>query len=161
MPPAPQNPALQVSILDRLLDDEPDREHDTPKTHNQMLRELRQAVRRDLENLLNTRWRCVSWPPELSDLDKSLVNYGIPDFCGGNLGAEDPQKLLDIIESTIKHFEPRLKSVRVSQTDKSQRVDRTLPFRIDAVLSLDSVEDRVAFNSALEISTGNVRVEGS
>ena len=157
--PNPNQPIL-VSILDRLLDDDPDRQQDSPKTQNQVIRELRQSVRRDLENLLNTRWRCVAWPPELSELETSLINYGIPDFCGGNIGAEDPEKLLEIIQFTIRHFEPRLKNVRVTQPDKSQRVDRTLPFRIEAVLNVDTFEDRVSFDSALEINTGNVRVEG-
>ncbi len=154
------NQPIQVSILDRLLDDEPDRQQDAPQTHSQMLRDLKQAVRRDLENLLNTRWRCVAWPPDLGELETSLVNYGIPDFCGGNIGADNPDTLLEIIQFTIRHFEPRLKNVRVSRPDKSERVDRTLPFRIDAVLCVDPIEDRVAFDSALEINTGNVRVEG-
>ena len=53
---------LVPSVLDRLLDDEPQNTHETPKSRNQVLRDLKQSVRRDLENLLNTRWRCIAWP---------------------------------------------------------------------------------------------------
>lgn len=153
-----QQPIL-ISILDRLLDDEPDNQNDSPKTHNQLIRELRQSVRRDLENLLNTRWRCVAWPPDLEELESSVVNYGIPDFCGGNMGAQDPEKLLEIIQSTISHFEPRLRNVRVKRPDTTERIDRTLPFRIEAVLFVDPIQDRVSYDSAIEINTGSVRVE--
>jgi type VI secretion system protein ImpF len=158
--PINQNQQLLTSILDRLLDDEPDNQHDSPKTANEVLRELRLSVRRDLENLLNTRWRCVSWPPDLDDLEVSLVNYGIPDFCGGNLGADAPTQLMNIIQTTIKNFEPRLRNVRVSLLDKTPRIDRTLQFRIEAVLFVDPVEDRVSFDSALEIATGDLRIQG-
>ena len=51
---------LMPSLLDRLLDDEPNNNQDAPQARHQVLRELKQSVRRDLENLLNTRWRCTA-----------------------------------------------------------------------------------------------------
>ena len=73
-------------MLDRLLDHEPDVRREAPRSRNQVLRELKQSVRRDLENLLNTRVRCIPLPPELKELKQSLVNYGIPDLTGASLG---------------------------------------------------------------------------
>ena len=46
---------LRPSILDRLIDEEPDRAVEAPGTGEQKLGQLRSAVRRDLEALLNTR----------------------------------------------------------------------------------------------------------
>jgi len=46
---------LLPSVLDRLLDANPDLSRDPPKSRGQHLAELRQAVRRDLEALLNAR----------------------------------------------------------------------------------------------------------
>ena len=47
--------ALIVSVLDRLLDDEPGNPREQPRSSGMDLRALKQNVRRDLENLLNTR----------------------------------------------------------------------------------------------------------
>ena len=69
---------LVPSVLDRLIDDEPTATREPPKSRGQVLRDLKQSVRRDLENLLNTRQRCKSWPENLSELEVSLVNYGFP-----------------------------------------------------------------------------------
>ena len=49
---------LVPSVFDRLLDDEPDNSRETAASRRQVLRELKQSVGRDLENLLNTRQRC-------------------------------------------------------------------------------------------------------
>ena len=87
MSKAREDQLLVPSVLDRLLDDHPEQRQELPKARHQVLRELKQSVRRDLENLLNTRWRCVSWPPNLDELELSLVNYGIPDFTGVNMGS--------------------------------------------------------------------------
>src|SRR5205823_6232808 len=105
---------LLPSILDRLIDDEPDLRVETPRTSAQVLRELKQSLRRDLEDLLNTRWRCVGWPESLNEIEDSLMNYGIPDFTASDLdAAQNPDVLLREIESCIRRFEPRLKNVRL------------------------------------------------
>lgn len=156
-----ENQPLIPSVLDRLLDEDPQNSRDAPKNQGQVLRELKQSVRRDLENLLNTRWRCVQWPPNLESLDDSLVNYGIPDFTGPNLRAtEDPETLFRAIKFAIETFEPRLKNVRVEPIKNSQIQDRTLRFRIDALLYVDPIEEKVWFNSVVEPSTGDFQVEG-
>ena len=49
---------LVRSVLDRLLDDAPFSPADPPVSDATQVRELREAIRRDLELLLNTR-RCV------------------------------------------------------------------------------------------------------
>ncbi len=124
------------SVLDRLIDDDVTTQRELPKLRNQVLRELKQSVRRDLENLLNTRWRCVAWPPNLAELDLSLVNYGIPDFTGANMAtAESREQLRQIVERVLQQFEPRFKSVRVQLLQNREREDRmfALPHRRPAL----------------------------
>ncbi len=151
---------LVPSVLDRLIDDRPGALKDPVQNVAQLFRDLKNAVRRDLENLLNTRWRCTAWPPHLTELEQSLVNYGIPDFTSSELrAAEDPDALLRTIELAIRRFEPRLKHVRVEPLPGDVATDRALRFRIDATLSVDPVEDRVLFSSRLEQATGNFQVE--
>lgn len=150
---------IRLSILDRLLDDHPDQpSFDSLKGDE--LSVLKESVRDHLQNLLNTRWRCVAWPPDVGDLENSLVNYGIPDFCGSNMGAEKPEVLLNIIRKTIENFEPRLKQVEVTLVgdEDEERVDRTLPFKITASLAIEDHDDPVAYESSLEITTGKLQI---
>jgi type VI secretion system protein ImpF len=155
-----KNQTIVASVFDRLIDDEPGVSREVAKTGNQALRDLKQAVRRDLENLLNTRRRLLSWPEELSELNTSLANYGLPDFTSSHLrAAQDPGAFLELIADTISKFEPRLKNVRVELLNKGDRIDRVLRFRIDALLHVEPISDNVSFNSAFEPAKGAFEIQ--
>jgi type VI secretion system protein ImpF len=148
-------------VLDRLLDESPEVTRETPKSRNQVLRELKQSVRRDLENLLNTRWSPSVWPENYTELERSLVNYGIPDITSQHLASGEGRELLRrIIETAIRRYEPRFKRVHVEMLDNAEPLDRTLRFRIDALMHAEPAPEPVVFDSALEPSTGNVEVRG-
>jgi type VI secretion system protein ImpF len=150
---------LVPSVLDRLIDDEPDRQSEAPQSRAQVLRDLKKNVGRDLENLLNTRWRCVNWPPDLDQLELSLVNYGIPDFTGANMSQlSERERLRTIIERVIEKFEPRFKTVRVTMTDPEDETDRVLRFRIDAMLYAEPAPEPVVFDSKLEPTSASFQV---
>lgn len=143
------------SVLDRLIADRGAR--GGRLSPMQASRELHESVRRNLENLLNTRWRCVSWPPDLDELERSLVNYGIPDFTGAAFN--DPisrREFRRILEISIRHYEPRFGNVRVNIVESEKKEDRTLRFRIDGVLGADG--EAVAFETALDPTTATFRV---
>ncbi len=153
---------LTASVLDRLMDEDPETTSEARRGHAQVLRELRQSVRRDLENLLNTRYRCTSWPPDLSQLDDSLVNYGIPDFTAAGCDAgEDSSWLLDAIQFAIRTFEPRVTNVKVVPVRDGAQLNRILRFRIDAILHVDPIREPVRFDSSLEPTSGMFSVKGS
>src|SRR2546426_2327746 len=64
---------VTLSVLDRLLDDEPKSKVEGPLTHSKSLAQLKVAIRRDLENLLNTR--CTIEPlPESRDRKSTRLN---------------------------------------------------------------------------------------
>jgi type VI secretion system protein ImpF len=152
---------LVPSVLDRLLDDEPENSRETAKSRHQVLRELKQSVSRDLENLLNSRWRCTHWPPDLTDLDESLANYGIPDFTGANFGSvESREQLRAIVEDVIRKFEPRFKHVSVKLLGNTDETDRRLRLRIDALLFAEPAPEPVVFDSQLEPVSGGFAVAG-
>jgi type VI secretion system protein ImpF len=152
---------LVPSVLDRLLDDAPDVQREPAKSRHQVLRELKQSVRRDLEHLLNTRRRCRPAPPDLTDLQQSLAHYGVPDFTGAYMSsAEDREKFRQVIEMVVRTFEPRFKTVRVVLLDNAEPLDRTFRFRIDALLYADPAPEPVVFDSALEPGTGTFQIKG-
>ena len=161
MPPIDRDQQLTPSLLDRLLDDEPGNQREAVKQRHQVLREMKLSVRRDLENLGNPRWRCVSWPPNLEELETSLVNYGIPDFTGIRFASANTQdELRSILEAVIRRFEPRFSKVRVELITNADSLDRTLRFRIDAMLHAEPVVEPVVFDTTLKTSTGDFEVGG-
>ncbi len=151
---------LLPSVFDRLLDDEPDNSRETAASRRQILRELKLSVSRDLENLLNTRQRWGEWPETLTELEQSLVNYGIPDFTGVNMSiASERERLRGIIQRVIEQFEPRFQSVKVKLLENSESFDRTLRFRIDGLLNVDPAPEPVVFDSQLEPATSTFEVK--
>jgi type VI secretion system protein ImpF len=150
---------LTPSLLDRLLDDEPQNRQEVPRSSGQLLRDLKHTVRRDLENLLNTRWQVRNLPPELEELRVSLVNYGIPDFSGARLSTTaGREQLRTIVEESIAHFEPRLTKVRVTLLPPSDELDRRLRLRIDAMLRVEPHPEPVVFDSELKRATSTFQV---
>jgi len=152
--------SLVSSLLDRLLDREPGNNREVPRSRHQVLRELKSAVRRDLENLLNTRLRFVTWPSHLTELERSLVNYGIPDVAAASLGnARHREAFRRTLEEVIRRFEPRFKTVSITLLEPEELADRMLKFRIDALLEVQPAPEPVVFHSAVEPATGDVSIE--
>ena len=114
---------LRASILDRLQVGDGVGKFSGRQTLSQLI----ESVHVSLENLLNTRWRVTAWPPVLGELQRSLVNYGIPDFTGVNMSAVADRKYFGkLLEEAIRLHEPRFKKVRVEVLDNDDRLDRTL-----------------------------------
>lgn len=122
------------------------------------IRAIRDSVRGELERLLNTRWRCRAWPPNLEELDQSVVNYGIPDFSGASFrDARSQRELRQIIERAIRLFEPRCQKVRVSVA-KDNRRDRKLRFRIETELVAQGQRENAVFESTLDVSSATFSI---
>ncbi len=150
---------VQVPLLDRLIDDAPDQERDPALSAADSMIALRNAVRRDLEALLNARrcWR--SWPSRLTELATSPLGYGIPDFASGAFNDAGRREELRIeIEDTIRRFEPRFLSVRVQLVDTRERLETTLRLRIEAVLHAEPAPEAVTFDTLVDPTTDGVVV---
>ena len=145
-----------TSILDRLIDDD---SQQTEKSQNQILYDLCLSVKRDLENLLNSRRRCISWDSSWEELEQSLVDYGIPDFMGTQLDSKQSQKIFcRHLERIISRYEPRFKQVKVTLQDYLDKKDRTLHIRIEGFLHAEPVPEPIIFDSVLEPETHNFHV---
>lgn len=156
------NKELRPSILDRLLDDEPQLKSEIDKSRFRKIKELRASVRRDLEHLLNTRCKVISPPEDSKELPTSIMNYGLPDLATVNLlDIAKKKEFTRNIENIIRTFEPRFKSVRVNTVDNNDKTDRTVRFRIDAVMYADPAPEIVIFDSVLEPVLRTVTVEDS
>jgi type VI secretion system protein ImpF len=151
---------LRPSVLDRLFDNDPQNQVEHDPGHHQLLKQLRDSVRRDLENLLNTRFYILDPSDDYQELDVSLLNYGLPDLATVNIiDVEKRNQFTRKLEETLRMFEPRFKSVKISFLDNSDNNDRTLRFRIDAVIYADPLPEVVVFDSILESVTRTVNVK--
>src|SRR5262249_27456998 len=161
MPPIRADQPLVPSVLDRLLDDDPAVSTEPARNRSQLLRELKLSVRRDIEHLLNARRRNVTIPSGLTELADSLLTYGIPDFSGTSPATDTQRKAFcRQLEAIIQQGEPRLLRVSVELVGDTNPTDRTLRFRIDALLRADPSPEPVVFDSTLEPATHQFAVQG-
>ncbi len=157
----PQDKPLLPSVIDRLTGQVQSQSTMSSQT-GQSLSQMKQSVRRDLENLLNTRWRCTSWPDAMSQLNRSLVNYGIPDFSGLQMSSDiDREEFRRVVENAIRTFEPRFVSVRITMLDPNEFDDRILRFRIEADLRAVPSPIPVVFDSAVDPSSCHINIRRS
>jgi type VI secretion system protein ImpF len=154
--------ALLPSVLDRLLDDNVDAAQASSRSRVQQLLELRNAIKRDLEALLNTRRCCRTPPAEFTELEQSLLRYGVPDFLTVNAGAAAAREEFRLaVEEIIQRFEPRFKTVKVSLVDDGTYSDRALRFHIEALVHAEPAPERVSFDSMLDPASHSFSVLGS
>lgn len=156
------NKQLRPSILDRLLDDEPHLQVEAGRRGQGNLKELRSSVKRDLENLLNTRFRMMAPSEDFEQLQHSLLNYGLPDLATVNIiSVEKAREFTRLLETILRNYEPRFKTVKVQTVEAKDKTDRTLRFRIDATLYADPAPEVVVFDSVLDPVSRTVNVEES
>jgi type VI secretion system protein ImpF len=148
--------ALMPSILDRLIDPE---SGGTASRRGYGPEQMSDVVKRDLEELLNTRQSHSGLPAEFMELSRSIYAYGLPDLT--SLNAITPQNRAEIarvLEAVVAQFEPRLRDIEARLIDVSDSKERTVKFRIAARLDLDPAPE-VAFDTILELTTGRYSVE--
>jgi type VI secretion system protein ImpF len=150
---------ITPSILDRLIDLVPEKNTEQAKSPRQVSYDTYNNIKRDLENLLNSRRRCISWDPAWHELKTSLFDYGILDFTNLQLDLENIQNnFCHHLEQVIMQYEPRFKAVKVTLPNNSDSHDRILHLRIEGLLHTASSFEPVVFESMLETYTRSFRI---
>jgi type VI secretion system protein ImpF len=147
------------SILDRLIDERPDVSSEPAGGRLQNVEQLRGAVARDLQALLNTRREGIDdGTGEDGELARSVINYGLPDFTSLSVnGMTDRRFIVQSLEEAIARFEPRLEQVAV-KLENPRAHDHRFRFRIDALLRVEPALEPVVFDAVLELNTHQYRV---
>ena len=141
----PAGAVHQGSLLDRLVED-PNERGDGPT-----LARLREGLRRDLENLLNTRRRFLRWPAELEELDRSLLAYGLGDFTHETLSAPGfRREFVEQVSRLLQRSEPRLQVRDVQLLDNTDPLDRRLRFRVTGAVRFGEERHALSFDSHLD-----------
>lgn len=124
-------------LFERLVDQEPWRDEETQPFRVLSKKELWESVRRELGQLLNTR--CPVPLRLLGQEERTVINYGIPDFTSlSPQNAHDRKLIGEIISQSITAFETRLRNVRVS-VENYEENERTLQITVEADLLTDAV----------------------
>lgn len=148
-------PPPTLSLLDRLLDEEPD--DPTPESqpdYHSGLALLKRYVLRDLQWLLNSRVGGLpSYTGRGEDEDDPLLGtvrrLGLPDITTVDLkNPRQAERLRRRIVDTIGRFEPRLDFVSVTIGDARDGTGRTR-FHIEARLKLDPEPLKLSFDATV------------
>lgn len=153
--------AATISVLDRLIDEDPTNPYEVPLSRAESVRVVKADVRRHLEWLLNSRRIAIEPPEGLREVNRSLYMYGLPDLMGYAIASpKDRTRLLKTLQNAVRLFEPRLANIRVVPLDENSPSRQMLSFRIEGLLIMDPAPEHVSFDTVLEIARGEYNVKG-
>jgi type VI secretion system protein ImpF len=148
---------MMPSVLDRIIDPS---SLGTPARPGFSVEDLVASVRRDVEDLLNTRQNQDRAIDEFPQLAGSVYRFGLPEMVSMRASSpEDRQKIGRVLEKVIGQYEPRLSNIKaVLVGDTKDTKHGTVNFRIEGRLRLDPAPE-VVFETLLEFASGQSRIE--
>jgi type VI secretion system protein ImpF len=122
--------------------------------------DLKLAVRRDIEWLLNARRPLLPGLDDLPEARTSILAFGIPELTLFTASQADRQRICGIIEEALRTFEPRLqpRSIRVEYVPGHEESHSRMHFSIHALLDVDPIREPIAFDTSVEMASGAVQV---
>ena len=157
-----QKERLQPSLLDRLTDDDRGQRQESREKRILSPARLRECVRRDLTWLLNTtHLAALQDLTEQPEVERSVLNYGMPDFAGRTASTVDLRTMERLISRVIADFEPRLlrKSVKVRVISDAQKMNHNaMCFQIEAELWAQPLPLRLFLRTEIDLESGAATV---
>ncbi|MEM6536730.1 MAG: type VI secretion system baseplate subunit TssE [Pseudomonadota bacterium] len=151
---------IELSLFDRLRDEDGTSLPGGAEPRAGVIDQVREALRRDIEALLNARRRFLIPSSTLCDVQESILMYGVPDFSNeGYSTKEHRHKLRLEIEKTLAQYEPRLGGVVVELSESGTTGEGPIHFRISARARITSEYEPVYFDTAVEPVDWSVRVK--
>ncbi len=148
---------LQPSLLDRLTDDSPESRRETFDQQTLSMRQLRQAVLRDLAWLLNTTHLAATEDLSAYPLAaKSTLNYGVPGMTGLSASGSRAAGIETDLAAAIRAFEPRIQPDSLivhSAHDTSESAIPTLRFEIQGDLWALPLPEQLFIETAIDMET--------
>ncbi|MFO0870442.1 MAG: type VI secretion system baseplate subunit TssE [Pirellulales bacterium] len=163
MPELSLKERLQPSLLDRLTDDRPDERQESRDQRVLTIPQLRACVLRDLGWLLNCeRLSGVVDLSEFPEVERSVVNYGIPSLSGAVLSRLELRDLERLIAHAIREFEPRILpqtlKVSIRATESKTGGENALTIQLEGQLWAQPLPQRLFLRTEVDLDTGSVEV---
>lgn len=154
---------LQPALLDRLTDDEPQRQAESRDQRVLTMRQFRASVLRDLAWLLNTgNYDSSEMFDEYPYVQDSVINFGIRDLTGmtgTGVSAADVERS---VRQAILRYEPRIipstLEVRIKISDEASS-HHAVMFEITGDLWASPIPERLYLQTKVDLETGAVEVE--
>jgi type VI secretion system protein ImpF len=157
-----QRDRLLPSLLDRLTDDQPQTATEYTEFKVMSLRQLRQAVLRDLAWLLNST--SLDSMQDLSGytaVSNSVINFGVPVLAGMAASGIQLRGLQQRLREVILNFEPRIipATLQVRSVDpESSLGHNVLSFNINAQLWAQPAPIELLFQTHVNLESGQTEL---
>jgi type VI secretion system protein ImpF len=156
---------LQPTLLDRLTDHHPERQHDTTAELAISRRQLRQVIMRDLSWLLNA----TSMESEVDftfhhHAQQSTINFGLPAFSGRRASDVKLETLQTELKRAILQFEPRIVPETLQVTgmlmdDPEGAAHNLILFEIKGHIWSTPYPIEMLLKSSIDLETGAVTLQ--
>ena len=151
---------LQPALLDRLMDDEPDKKVESRDKRMLNRTQMRQAALRDLGWLFNAT--CMGGLAGHTYAENSVVNFGLPPLSGETASTLDVIELEGTIRHAILTFEPRImpESLQVEAlvSDLQLNHHSVVSIQIRGNLWAHPLPIELLLRTELDLETGAVEV---
>lgn len=144
---------VMLPLLDRLADVD-----DWPTTRQQSMRQYRDSLKRDVEDLLNSRRPPIKNIHLYPRAAASVINYGLPDIHSYSNSTDDQNALVSALLQTLRRYEPRLLNVRVTVV-RSETLSRSLRFHMEGQLQFEHTVENIEFDTVLELTRDEYKVK--
>lgn len=154
---------LVPSLLDRLIDDNPNEDNESRTVRVESVVSLRESVLRDLEHLLNTG--NIAGHINLDDypeVAESVINYGMPNLSGRTISSTDLVQVQEHIRETIRLFEPRILSNTVKVTlvpGTGESHANSAVFEIEATMWGRPMPEALYLRTEIDLELGVVKLK--
>ena len=154
---------LQPSLLDRLIDDEPEKTIEAADQRVLSKARLRQAVLRDLAWLFNTtRLEAEVNLQKYPNVRRSVINFGLPALSGLLASSLDVVDLERAVRQAIIDFEPRIDAstleVSVLAETTALAHHSVIGVEIRGQLWAQPVPLELLIRTQFDLETGHVRM---
>jgi type VI secretion system protein ImpF len=148
---------ITQSLIDRLIDDDPQGSADAHESEEDAVARYKVALRRDLENLLNTRRPWLPGVARYPGLDRTVIGYGIPDLSTEDMSVPAVrERVRRVVAQVIREHEPRLSEIDIEMDDGP--TSRGMRLRISAVLNIMQSEETVVYEASVRPGDRTIEV---
>ena len=153
---------LQPSLLDRLIDDNPEQLNESRDKRVMHISKLRDCVIRDISHLLNTHY--MEGNTDLgnySEVKSSVVNYGVSGLTGFSMHNIDIHQAERKIRQALINYEPRIlkDTLKVSMTRDTEKSSKhAIVFRIEGQIWAIPIPLMLMLKTEIDLETGSVNV---
>ncbi|MDR3160107.1 MAG: GPW/gp25 family protein [Spirochaetaceae bacterium] len=157
--PVKEEAKYRPFILRRLTDMEPQEKRE-PAVGLVTAKQLKEDIFANIEMLFNSRCHTVTaamdaWGSKgSSDVEDSVLGFGIKDFCGKTGLDSYKEEMRQHIIKQLRIFEPRLEPSSLSVEFSEKKSGFLLEYEISGIIRLKEVGEEVKFFSNLDLESG-------